>query len=85
VSTSEERKQELVWGVLRTLGMTHRAHAYVGGILPGGRKLPGLSGGEKRRLTIGCALVTNPSLLILDEPTRYLRDCHFDGVEGADA
>lgn len=48
--------------------MNDAEHTLVGGA--GGRK--GISGGERRRLTIGCVLVTLPSVLCLDEPTTGL-------------
>ena len=35
----------------------------------------GISGGEKRRLAVGCALIAHPSLLVADEPTTGL-DAH---------
>ena len=55
VPKSERRSEE----ILEALGLSDKRNAYV-------RQL---SGGMKRRLLIGKALVHNPPVLILDEPT----------------
>lgn len=64
---SDEAISFIVEQTIDELGLRDAADTVVGGPL---RK--GISGGEKRRLSIGCALVTLPSVLILDEPTSGL-------------
>ncbi|GMH40070.1 hypothetical protein BSKO_07974 [Bryopsis sp. KO-2023] len=58
--------------VLSELGLTLHQSTTVGGVLPGGLHLRGLSGGQKRRLSIAVGIIAAPSILFLDEPTSGL-------------
>ena len=68
---AEERKARIE-DVLRIMGLWRARYTQVGGALPGGILVRGLSGGEKRRLSIGCGLIASPSIIFLDEPTTGL-------------
>lgn len=69
-----QAKLKRVEEVIQELGISKIADSQIG--MPGKR---GISGGEKRRVSIGKELVTSPSLLFLDEPTSGL-DAYNAGV-----
>ncbi len=58
----KELEQELQGGILAMLG--------IGEFI--GKRVSKLSGGMKKRLSIGCAMAKRPPVLLLDEPTAAL-------------
>uniref|UniRef100_A0A0C9S664 TSA: Wollemia nobilis Ref_Wollemi_Transcript_15471_2810 transcribed RNA sequence n=1 Tax=Wollemia nobilis TaxID=56998 RepID=A0A0C9S664_9CONI len=64
---SRQEKREHVDAIIGELGLTRCRNTIIGGPL-----LRGVSGGERKRVSIGQEMLTNPSLLLLDEPTSGL-------------
>ncbi len=62
---TNQKKQARVDAIIAELGLRHVTNSQVGG----SHDLRGVSGGERRRVSIGVQLLTNPSLLLCDEPT----------------
>ncbi|KAG7228535.1 hypothetical protein INR49_007709 [Caranx melampygus] len=56
-----------VLAVMAELSLTHVAHSVIGG-----RVFPGISGGERRRVSIASQLLQDPRVILLDEPTTGL-------------
>ncbi len=57
----------LVDGLIARLGLSKAAATIVGDT-----KTRGISGGEKKRLSIGCEMIAKPMLIFADEPTTGL-------------
>lgn len=66
-SATHQERQQAVEQVIRRLGLAKCAETPVGDA-----KTRGLSGGEKKRLSIAVELVARPQLILADEPTSGL-------------
>lgn len=53
--------------LLERLGLKHCKNSRIGGLM-----VKGISGGERKRTSIGYELITDPKLLLCDEPTSGL-------------
>ncbi|KAL7249044.1 hypothetical protein ACSBR1_011246 [Camellia fascicularis] len=66
-SMSRRQKYERVEMIIKELGLERCRHTRVGGGF-----VKGISGGERKRTSIGYEILVDPSLLLLDEPTSGL-------------
>ena len=64
---SKLQRDDIVSNLMDMLGLTKSADTIVGN-----NKVRGLSGGERKRLSIACEMISSPPILILDEPTSGL-------------
>jgi ABC-type multidrug transport system ATPase subunit len=66
-NTSEVQIESLVDGMISALGLSSCADTMVGNAM-----IKGISGGERKRTSVGIELVTKPAMVFLDEPTSGL-------------
>jgi len=66
-NTSNETIKGIASRLLQDLGLAECSDVMIGGAL-----IKGISGGQKKRTSVGVELVTDPALLFLDEPTSGL-------------
>lgn len=64
---TRQEKTDKVEQVIEELGLGKCADTWIGGEF-----IKGVSGGERKRTSIGVELITNPSVIFLDEPTTGL-------------
>ncbi|XP_059651112.1 ABC transporter G family member 23 [Cornus florida] len=64
---SSKEREERVESFMLELGLLHVAHSFVGD-----EDKRGISGGERKRVSIGVDMIHDPPILLLDEPTSGL-------------
>jgi ABC-type multidrug transport system ATPase subunit len=64
---SDEAKRDRVDQIITLLQLRKCQDRIIGSVMQ-----KGISGGERRRVSLGCQMITNPALLFLDEPTSGL-------------
>jgi ABC-type multidrug transport system ATPase subunit len=69
-STTDHQLDQLTERMIQELGLKSCADTVVGGLL-----IKGISGGERKRASVGVELVVKPSMVFLDEPTSGLDSC----------
>jgi len=63
----KSERAEFVQDLINQLNLQKAADTIVGNL-----KIRGISGGERKRLSIACEMISSPSLILLDEPTSGL-------------
>lgn len=77
-SVSDSKRTSMVKGLLHRTGLSACRHVMVGE----GYVIKGISGGQRRRLSVAVELLKRPSLLVLDEPTSGLDSAAAEAVMG---
>ncbi|MEH2043853.1 ABC transporter ATP-binding protein [Nostoc sp.] len=70
VAKEEKQLEERAMFLLESVGLAKKAHDYAGG----------LSGGQRKLLEMGRALMTNPKLILLDEPAAGVNPKLIDDI-----
>ncbi|MCC5610653.1 ABC transporter ATP-binding protein [Nostoc sp. CHAB 5834] len=70
VAKEEKELEERAMFLLESVGLAKKAHDYAGG----------LSGGQRKLLEMGRALMTNPKLILLDEPAAGVNPKLIDDI-----
>lgn len=66
-SIPDNEKDDIVMGIISELGLIKAKDTIIGSA-----KIRGVSGGERKRVSIAIQLLTDPAVLLLDEPTSGL-------------
>ena len=66
-SVSEKKKKEQIDFVVKQMGLESCLENRIGGTI-----FQGISGGQRRRLSIALSLITDPYIILMDEPTSGL-------------